>query len=221
MKFYSILGCILLFLYSNISVAQKEVEPIAVGKKDTATANKISNRDTSTVLKKKHNPRLATKRSAILPGWGQAYNKEYWKIPIVYGALSIPTVTFFYNNTWYKRTKLAYDLLYKMSASGAVTQDTTNYNNLVNDKLKGFSLGSLQTYRNSFRKDRDYSVLWFLAAWGLNVVDATVFGHLKEFEVSDDLSMRVEPMMNPTTNAKGFSLVVSFKKPTQRLVSVK
>src|SRR5437762_6696763 len=58
-----------------------------------------------TLRKKKHDPAKATRRSAIIPGWGQAYNHEYWKIPLVYGALAIPAATFAYNNKWYKKTR--------------------------------------------------------------------------------------------------------------------
>ena len=156
---------------------------------DTTIADNLSLQKETLPVITKHNPRTATRRSAIIPGWGQAYNKEYWKIPIVYGALSIPTITFFYNNTWYNRTKSAYNLVYKASDPLTATkQDTLNLQN-VYPVLQGFSLGSLQTFRNAFRKDRDFSALWFLIVWGLNVVDATVFGHLKEFDVSDDLSL--------------------------------
>lgn len=164
----------------------------------------------------KHNHRIATKRSAIIPGWGQAYNKEYWKIPIVYGALAIPTVTFIYNNTWYKRTKTAYELLFRASQPNATQDDIDAYQQNTDERLKGFSLGSLQTFRNAFRRDRDMSVLWFVVVWGLNVVDATVFGHLKEFNVSDDLSMQINPMVNPLNNSTGISVVLALKNNTTK-----
>ena len=166
-------------------------------------------------------PKIATKKSAIIPGWGQAYNKEYWKIPIVYGALSIPTITFFYNNTWYKRTKTAYELLFKASnPTTATKQDTTNLQNIY-PVLQGLSLGSLQTYRNAFRRDRDFSALWFLIIWGLNVVDATVFAHLKAFDVSNDLSLQIKPTINPINNSKGFSIAMNIKPKEKKLIEVK
>ena len=78
---------------------------------------------------KKANPaKRAALLSAILPGAGQAYNKKYWKMPIVYGALAIPTITFIYNNTWYKRTKYAYTVV--------VTNDTADFKN-INVNLQG------------------------------------------------------------------------------------
>ena len=61
----------------------------------------------STIIHLQHSPKKATKRSAILPGLGQAYNKQYWKIPLVYGALAVPVATYVYNNDLYTKTKFA------------------------------------------------------------------------------------------------------------------
>lgn len=171
---------------------------------------------TTDSLKKKHDPRKATRRSAIIPGWGQAYNREYWKIPLVYGALSIPAGLFVYNNNWYKKTKYAYEAKY----NAEVNKDTTGLA-AIDPQLKGLSTASLQSYRNSFRRDRDYSILFFLLAWGLNVVDATVYGHLKDFDVSNDLSMNVKPIFNPTTRTPGVTLTFSPKKPEHKLFEVR
>jgi hypothetical protein len=167
-------------------------------------------------LIKKHDPRKATRRSAIIPGWGQAYNREYWKIPLVYGALSIPTGLFVYNNNWYKKTKFAYEAKYKAE----VYKDSSGLA-AIDPQLVGLSSASLQSYRNTFRRDRDYSILFFLLAWGLNVIDATVFGHLKDFDVSNDLSMNVKPNFNPTTRTPGLTLTLSSKKPAHKLYEVR
>jgi len=83
--------------------------------------------------------------------------------------------------------------------------------NAIYPRLKGISPESLQYYRNSFRKDRDYSVLFFLLVWGLNVVDATVFGNLKDFDVSRDLSLHISPDYNLDTKSPALSLAFSFK----------
>ena len=60
-------------------------------------STKIISKD-STLVIRKHIPSTATKRSALIPGWGQAYNKQYWKIPLVYGVIAIPTAAYIYNN---------------------------------------------------------------------------------------------------------------------------
>lgn len=168
--------------------------------------------DTSS--KYKHDPHKATMRSLMIPGWGQAYNREYWKIPLVYAAIGIPIGTYIYNNTWYKRTRDAYTIV--------VANDTANFGK-INKKLfyQGYPLdaASLQTYRNQFRRDRDYSLLITLFAWALNVVDATVFGHLKDFDVSDDLSMHVRPSFDVNTKVSNFGLVFNFKSKPHKVMA--
>jgi hypothetical protein len=197
----------LLFCCCIHTSAQKKIT-------DSSSKRTVVKKDT---LVKRHSAAIATRRSALIPGWGQAYNKEYWKIPIVYGALAIPAATFFYNNTWYSRTKFAYDAEYRASINPADTADLPK----INPKLVGLSLGSLQTYRNEFRKDRDYSVLWFLILWGLNVADATVFANLKDFDVSDDLSMHVNPRYDPITKTGNLGLTLNFKKSQHKVISVR
>jgi hypothetical protein len=161
------------------------------------------------IAKKRHNPNKATIRSAIIPGWGQAYNHEYWKIPIVYGALAVPGSLFIYNNKWYQRTKDAYNILVNNGDTNKIYRD-----------LKGIPAENLQVYRNSFRKDRDYSALFFLLVWGLNVVDATVFAQLKDFDVSDDLSMRLHPDFDPVSKTPSLSVALGLSnKPPKILPS--
>jgi hypothetical protein len=162
---------------------------------------------------RKHSPRVATKRSLILPGWGQAYNREYWKIPIVWGALGTAAGFWIHNNTWYKRTRFAFTLV--------VDTNTARYGEihpkLISERTgKPLDAQSLQFYRNQFRKNRDYSLLYFFALWALNVADATVFAHLKEFDVSDDLSLRVMPDFDPVKKSTGFSLSLNVKKPLKK-----
>ncbi len=136
-----------------------------------------------------HSPRKAAIRSAILPGWGQAYNRKYWKIPIVYAALGITGAVFVSNVKTYNEVQYAYRV--------SINRDTANYDN-VEDYLKPFvpnETTSLDNYRREFRRNIDYSVLIFLLFWGLNVVDATVDAHLKEFDVSPTLSLKLKPTL--------------------------
>lgn len=148
---------------------------------------------------KKFDPRVATRRSAILPGWGQIYNKKYWKLPLVYGALGTTAGVFFYNIKTYKLLKLAFIL----------KSDTIPANDAqIDDRFRNLSAGALRSYRNSFRQNVDYSVLFFIVFWGLNVVDATVDGHLKQFDVNDNLSFELKPGYSPMANTAGISLVL-------------
>ena len=173
---------------------------------DTTTTGNILSEDT--VLIKKHSPRLATLRSAILPGWGQAYNKKYWKIPIIYGALGTTAAIFAYNLKTYKALKQAYIYL----------SDTIPSNDaLIDPDFVALSPESIRSYRTSFRQNVDYSVLFFLLFWGLNVVDATVDAHLKSFDVSNEVSLKIKPFLHP--GSTGLSLVFSFKDNRTKTLS--
>ncbi len=193
------------FIIVNTSLAQsKDSGSLRVLSADSVTARKAV---TDTSGKKKHNPRKATFRSAVLPGWGQVYNRSYWKVPIVYAALGITGAVFNYNRKEYNSVKFAYFAL--------INRDTAKYKQ-VDPRFKPFidanDSYSLQQYRNVTRKNIDYSVLFFILFWGLNVVDATVDGHLKEFDVSDDLSLKIKPVFNTLPNTVGVSMVLTIGK---------
>lgn len=210
--------CLTLVIVAGNVSAQNGKPVIVPTDSTTLTKNPAFTKDTGIVIKNndtvkvvpKHNPRTATLRSLIIPGWGQAYNREYWKIPIVYGALGTAAGFFIYNNTWYKRTKRAFEI--------RINADTANYGS-IHPILQPLSAQSLQIYRNSFRRDRDYSALYFILLWGLNIADATVFGHLKDFDVSEDLSLRISPVIRSNGNA-GFSLVLGLKSPSRTRLPV-
>ena len=179
-------------------------------------ANVITPIDSLPVMR--HSPRKATLRSAMIPGWGQAYNKKYWKIPIVYAGVGIPAYLFFDNKKWYNRTREAAKML------GSTPLDTANFRNRVDEKLWIFftspnALPSLLNYRNEFRRNMDYSLLFVLVFWGLNVVDATVDAHLKEFDVSDDLSIRIKPTILQGTTTAGVSMVFTFGRNQSKTIT--
>jgi hypothetical protein len=207
------IGCIV-FCSAELSAQKKDTSApknSAVTKKDSTLVK------SDTVVKLKFRPQVATRRAAILPGWGQATNKEYWKIPLVYGVLAIPGALYFYNDSWYNKTKYAYEAKFKAQAP---TLDSSGLAG-IDPQLKNLGLASLQSYRNTFRRDRDYSILYFILAWGLQVADATVFAHLKQFDVSDDLSLQVKPQFNPNTRTPGLGLVFNFKEPSKKIFITK
>ena len=168
-----------------------------------------------------HDPRIATFRSAVLPGWGQIYNREYWKLPIVYGALAIPAVSYVVNNNYYKWTKFAYVAVFNASNPDANGKyDSTMYFQ-INPKVKykdgtPLSLSDYQSYRNIYKRDKDYSLLYFIIIWGVNVADATVFAHLKDFDVSDNLTMHINPSYTPTTKTTLLGVSFNFKNPVPK-----
>jgi hypothetical protein len=182
-------------------------------KADSLTTTTVTVDSTKNGKKEKvrvYNPRVATIRSAILPGWGQIYNKKYWKLPIVYGALGISGGVFLYNLKYYKDTRFAYQAKYNASLPGATAADTAQLAK-IKPKLQNIPMDYLKVYRDGFRRDIDYSVLIFLLLWGLNVVDATVDAHLKAFDVSPDLSLQIKPGHSKMAGTNGVSLILAFR----------
>ena len=171
----------------------------------TAAVRKANRYDS---LSKKHSPRTAAIRSAILPGWGQVYNKKYWKLPIVYGALGTCAGIFVYNLNNYQDTRFAYRVKYNMRVNFT---DSALFNQ-INPLMKPLDEESLRYYRDQFRRDIDYSVLFFLLLWGLNVVDATVDAHLKSFDVGPDLSLQLKPGRSQLAGTSGLSVVLKIGK---------
>lgn len=177
---------------------KKDSTPVVIKK---AITNKY---DSAT---KAHPPRAAALRSAIIPGWGQFYNKKYWKIPIIYAALGITGYIFLDNIKTYKEYRFAYAARIKAEQ---LPPDSTDYFKLK-DLYKVISPGSIQAARNRFRQYVDYSALFFIVFWGLNVVDATVDAHLMSFDVSPDLSLQIKPGHSEMAGTNGISLVLHIK----------
>jgi hypothetical protein len=180
-------------------------EPVKDSLKQDSTKAAIPSPD-STKKARVYSPKVAATRSAILPGLGQIYNRKYWKLPIVYGALGITGGVFFYNIKNYKDLKFAYAAKYKASLQPPL-RDSTDYFKIPPELLP-LSLESLRFNRDQFRRNVDYSVLVFLILWGLNVVDAAVDAHLKAFDVSPDLSLYIKPGHSKMAGTNGMSLVL-------------
>ncbi len=201
---------VLLFIFhSSNNVHAQDVPVVIAGDTSqlrTTPESQIKRVDKDS-LNEVHSPRKAAIRSALIPGWGQAYNKKYWKIPIVYGALGTTAGVFVFNLQTYKELRVAYRGKY----NARVLNDSTDYFKMKT-KYRPISEESLRFNRNEFRRNIDYTVLVFIALWGLNVVDATVDAHLKSFDVSPDLSLRIKPGHSELANTSGLSLVLQIGK---------
>lgn len=136
----------------------------------------------------KHSPHKATIYSAILPGLGQAYNKKYWKIPVIYGLTGVLTYFAIDNNKEYVVYKDAYK--WRLDDNSATV-----------DKYEGiYSDEDLRILKNYYRRNRDLSFIGMGVVYLLNVVDAAVDAHLFYFDVSDDLSLKVQPGIQPMSH---------------------
>ena len=208
---YGVIGLFFILIcisgHSQRDTAQKKPVPVdSLSKK--ALPPTAADKARADSLRHAFSPKKATFRSLVLPGWGQAYNKKYWKIPIVYGALGTATGIFFYNLKNYREIRFAYSAKYNASLSTATAADTAKLV-LIPPYLQTVDLNSLRNYRDEFRSNIDYSVLAFLLLWGLQVADATVDAHLKTFDVSPDLSFRLKFGSSQLANTTGLSLVLA------------
>ena len=143
--------------------------------------------------------------------------KKYWKLPIVYGAIGITGYIFVDNIKTYREYRSAYSIRYKASLPAPNT-DSTGYDSLK-EIYKKISPESIRAARDQFRQYIDYSVLFFLVFWGLNVVDASVDAHLKSFDVSPDLTFNIKPCYSELAGTSGLSLVLNIGKKKPALLT--
>ena len=187
---------------ANGDTLSKEVPVSKLNKiADTLSSQKVDS------VMNVHSPHKAIIRSAIIPGWGQIYNKKYWKVPLVYAALGTSAGVFFHNLKFYKEARFAYKAKFEAAPP---TRDSTDYFNIAPELLP-YTLEDLRYNRDEFRRYVDYSALVFVLLWGLNVVDAAVDAHLKSFDVSPDLSLKFKAGHSEMANTNGVSLVLAFK----------
>ncbi len=134
---------------------------------------------------KVHSPTRAALFSAVLPGLGQAYNRKYWKIPIVYAGFGLLTYFVISNTSEYKK----YNEAYRYVAAG-------DSSHIDNDYVTKYDEQQLLDARNYYRRNMELSYiiggLWYI----LNIIDASVDAHFFDYDISEDLSIRIDPMMH-------------------------
>ncbi len=130
---------------------------------------------------KKHNPKTAAWMSAALPGLGQIYNRKYWKLPIVYVGLGVCGYFAYTNTVKYRKYKETY--LFRMGVDSLATDYFPNDTDNTVKEMKEYH-----------HKNIEISYIAAGLIYLLNIIDATVDAHLYDFDISDDLSMRIEPM---------------------------
>ena len=147
-------------------------------------------------------PSKAAFYSAILPGLGQAYNKKYWKIPIVVGAITTGILVYDFNNNQYNRYRDAFkrrlagfkdDEFYGTGTSPAISND------------------ALIRAQRQFRRNRDIATLVTVGIYVLNIIDANVDAHLLQFNVDENLALRPHFQYNPMEDTSDLGVTLNFK----------
>lgn len=142
------------------------------------------------------NPKKTALFSAILPGLGQVYNKQYWKLPIIYGAAGV--AAYFINDNYqdYQRFRKVY--------YGRQSGDP-----LAWAELADYDQETVRRAMDISRRYLDLSVLLTALGYTLQIIDAAVFAHLKNFDLSPDISLNFQPVASPTGGI-GMGLVMRF-----------
>lgn len=146
---------------------------------------------------KLHSPKKAGIYSAILPGLGQYYNRKLWyvKVPLIYGGLIGLGLSVDYNNKRYQFYRQQF-----ISASN--DPDFVTHN--------GYKVGQLKILRDNYESFRDQMFMYAIALYGMNILEAVVTAHLKDFDVSDDLTFKLYPMFRPREQVMGVGINLNF-----------
>jgi hypothetical protein len=174
--------------------AQRDSVRVVQPESDTVTIASYSTR---------YDPRKALLYAAVLPGLGQVYNKKYWKLPLVYGGFAL---TGYYLNIYQEgyltfRKELFYNLENGLSGDTQVNPNTL------------YTTSQLRSIVDRYRRERDFMIIIMMGVYILQIVDAHVDSHLKEFDLNPNLQVRVEPSFSNellTGRMGGISLKIRF-----------
>ena len=136
-----------------------------------------------------HSPHLAVMRSLMVPGWGQIYNHQWWKVPAIYTGIGLLGVAIVYNNTYYTE----FLALSKYREFGITPVPGNKY---YAQAIAYQSLDSQALYdaTDGYRRDRDLCILGVFGAWGINMIDAYIEAKfIHSYSVDNDLSMKISP----------------------------
>lgn len=161
-----------------------------------------------------HSPKKAAVYSALLPGLGQAYNKKYWKIPIIYAGFGTLGYFISWNNKNYKVLRLAYSDLTdgNPDTDSYLDLEATKYYDLDNDSERNQFENALNKQQNYYRRNRDLLIISTAGFYALNIIDASVDAHLFDFDISEDLSFNWQPAMRSVDDqlVYGFNCTFNF-----------
>ncbi len=166
---------------------------------DTTKVENIEIKDTQEHV---HSPHKATIYSALLPGLGQAYNKKYWKIPLVYAGFGTMGYFMGWNNDRYKIMRNAYSDLTDgdPNTTRYLDLDAAKYYDLDNDTERNNFATALSKQQDYYRRNRDLLIICTVGFYGLNIIDASVDAHFFDFDMSEDLTMNWQPTMQLINN---------------------
>jgi len=167
------------------------------------------------IKKNKIIPRVSTLHSLMVPGWGQINNRQYWKLPLVAGAFITLGLIANYNHERYMKYRDYYYIVSPHTEDPKYIPPSTVAVPYEDGVIRDLDVNQLKRLNDGFRRNRDYTFIGIAVAWAFNVVDANVSAHLKTFDVSDDISLKIKPNFEFDPISKGMfssvSLTFNFK----------
>ena len=176
--------------------------------------------DTSSIKLKtkfKPDPKKAILYSAIFPGLGQIYNRKYWKLPIVYGGFLGCAYAITWNSNQYNEYSNA---IRDFADDNPETNSWTRFKGAMNTDVSAWSSSDIANFTNRLQRGKDYyrryrdlSYIITIGLYALTMIDAYVDAQLFDFDISPDLSMKVEPVLfeKSAYNSRSLGLQCSFK----------
>ena len=167
-------------------------------------------------------PKKASIYAALFPGLGQIYNRKYWKLPIIYGGYAGLIYVLGWNNNQYQDYYQGYRIISQYtSAAGMKQEERAFLDNMIKNPSISLDNPSTYTYistqiksgKDYYRRNRDLTIIGIAALHVLSIIDASVDANLFDFDISDDLSMRIEPMpiyLGDQNLVMGFNLAIKF-----------
>lgn len=195
---------IILCFVSVFGFSQTETDsiPTAIDSVPNAISNDVV---IDSIVRKPLNilaPSKAAFYSAILPGLGQAYNKKYWKIPIVYAAIGTGIYVYLDNDKTYKH----YRDIYKRRLAGFT--DDEFYGDGPTPKVSNEGLIRAQ---NTLRRNKELSLLITFGLYALNIIDANVDAHLLQYNLDENLALKPHLQYNEQENSTDLGVTLNFK----------
>lgn len=191
------------FSQEQDSVAVVTGVPVASGKEDSLANSRqqvgaVQADTVHATFSVSITPQKTALYSAVIPGLGQIYNRHYWKLPIIYAGVGVAVYFIYDNSTNYNK--------YRRMYSGYLSNDAAALADMEQSNLSPEYVKYLQDYH---RRYLDITVLVTALGYTLQVLDAAIFAHLKGFDMSEDISLKVQPVAYPN-NGIGLGIVMRF-----------
>ncbi len=190
-KDFYIIGFILFFGFNSFAQNKKDNDSLKIDTDLTVVMDTIKRKPINILA-----PSKAAFFSAVLPGLGQAYNRKYWKIPIVYAALGAGVYFYSTNNKEYNRYRDAY----KRRLAG-----------FDDDEFPGVSDDGLINAQQTLKRNKELSLLITIGLYALNILDANVDAHLLQYNIDDNLALKPHFQYNEMENSSDLGLTLNFK----------